>query len=170
MPMTTVREDKYEITRVTRHIPKPFDTVLAKLQSSIVQPSASGPSLGFLKQVQSQDAFETAINEFLGPHGFMQFFSIDHGAWTPLYGVGVGRKSVRIVFGNPLIAITMLRHDLKAGLFVPVEALVLESEDGKGTEVVMVSVMRSLLSRYDRPGGTPHGQQGWRHQGANPGR
>jgi uncharacterized protein (DUF302 family) len=36
----------------------------------------------------------------------------------------------RIILGNPLIAITMLKHDLTAGLAVPVELLVLEKKDG----------------------------------------
>lgn len=44
----------------------------------------------------------------------------------------------RIILGNPLIAITMLKHDLYTGLFVPVEILVKEKEAGKGTEVVYV--------------------------------
>ena len=42
----------------------------------------------------------------------------------------------RIILGNPLIAITMLKRDLIAGLFVPVEILVIEKEKGGGTEVV----------------------------------
>lgn len=42
----------------------------------------------------------------------------------------------RIVLGNPLIAITMLKRDLTAGLFVPVEILVTEKEKEGGTEVV----------------------------------
>ena len=46
---------------------------------------------------------------------------------------------MRWIFGNPLIAITMIRHDLTAGLFAPVEILVTEAEEstadagGRGT-------------------------------------
>ena len=54
----------------------------------------------------------------------------DHGAWVPLFDVGNGLKSKRIILGNPLIAITMLKHDLTAGLAVPVELLVLEKKAG----------------------------------------
>lgn len=60
---------------------------------------------------------------------------LNHGAWLPLYGVGSGLQLKRIILGNPLIAITMLEHDLKAGLAVPVELLVRELADGKGTEL-----------------------------------
>lgn len=55
----------------------------------------------------------------------------------PLFGVHAGKKATRVVFGNPLIAITMLRHDVNAGLFVPVEALIVEREE-QLTEVVQV--------------------------------
>lgn len=34
-----------------------------------------------------------------------------------------------MIIGNPLIAITMLRHDVTAGLFAPVELLVVGEDD-----------------------------------------
>jgi uncharacterized protein (DUF302 family) len=49
---------------------------------------------------------------------------------VPLFGVGDGLKSKRVILGNPLIAITMLKHDLTAGLAVPLELLVLEKKEG----------------------------------------
>lgn len=60
----------------------------------------------------------------------------NHGIWIPLFGVGRGLKAKRIILGNPLIAITMLKHDINAGLFVPIEILVIEK--GEGTEVIYV--------------------------------
>jgi Domain of unknown function DUF302 len=48
---------------------------------------------------------------------------------------------VRWIFGNPLIAITMIRHDLTAGLFAPVEILVTEAEDGLGTTITYVTIL-----------------------------
>ena len=50
----------------------------------------------------------------------------------------INRRMVRWIFGNPLIAITMIRHDLTAGLFAPVEILVTEAEDGRGTTITYV--------------------------------
>jgi len=66
----------------------------------------------------------------VGPHGFMIFQEYNHGAWTPLFNVGDGLKCKRVILGNPLVAITMLEHDMTAGLAVPVELLVLEREKG----------------------------------------
>jgi uncharacterized protein (DUF302 family) len=46
---------------------------------------------------------------------------------------GIDRKVMRVILGNPLIAITMLRHDVTAGLFGPVEALVVDEGEGRSS-------------------------------------
>ncbi len=66
----------------------------------------------------------------------MIFQELNHGAWIPLFGIGSGRRSKRVIPGNPLVAITMLKHDLTAGLAVPVELLLLENENKISTSVV----------------------------------
>jgi hypothetical protein len=58
---------------------------------------------------------------------------------------GVNRKVVRWIYGNPLIAITMLRHDYSAGLFVPVELLLAENDGGAGCNITYV-LPSSLIS------------------------
>jgi exonuclease V len=137
------------VTRITRTISKPFDQVLERLHSSIKQPGGTG--LGILDQLQSKEDFEKATNAALGPHGFMQFQQFDHGSWMSLYGVNGGRKVTRIIFGNPQVAVTMLRHDVSAGLFVPVEVLIIEREDGKGTDVVQGKLVpRDFVIGMDR--------------------
>lgn len=62
-----------------------------------------------------------------------------------LYGVNGGRRVTRIIFGNPQIAITMLRHDVAAGLFVPVEVLIIEREGGEGTDVVQCKLLEPVV-------------------------
>jgi uncharacterized protein (DUF302 family) len=42
---------------------------------------------------------------------------------------------LRVIIGNPLIAITMLRHDLTAGLFAPVELLLVEEDNNRGSVI-----------------------------------
>lgn len=63
----------------------------------------------------------------------------------PLFKVGDGRQSKRIILGNPLIAITMLKHDLTAGLAVPIELLVLEKKKEEGGGVDLVYQLPSAL-------------------------
>ncbi|CAN5623420.1 hypothetical protein BH09ACT7_BH09ACT7_43200 [soil metagenome] len=74
------------------------------------------------------DQYRAAVESHVGPSGFMLFAVLDHGAW--IKKAGIEQRAVRFVIGNPLIAITMLRHDVTAGLFAPVELLVVEEPSG----------------------------------------
>jgi uncharacterized protein (DUF302 family) len=148
--MATTHSETHSITRITRIIPKPFNEVLSKLHSSIKQPTPS-PGFSITNHLDSKESFEEATNSALGPHGFMQFEQWNHGAWMHLYGVH-GKQVTRVVFGNPQIAITMLRHDVAAGLFVPVEALLVERLDGRGTDVVQIKPSTLIAGREGASG------------------
>jgi uncharacterized protein (DUF302 family) len=71
----------------------------------------------------------------------MLFAVIDHGAW--MAKVGSFRRSTRVVLGNPALAITMLKHDVNAGLFAPVEMLL--TEEGSGESSLMYVKPSSLM-------------------------
>jgi uncharacterized protein (DUF302 family) len=86
------------------------------------------------------ESYEHEVQALVGPSGFMLFTSWNHGAW--ITKAGIDRKVLRVVIGNPLIAITMIRHDLTAGLFAPVELLLTEEENGEST---LTYVMPSSL-------------------------
>ena len=79
-------------------------------------------------------SYQERIEPLVGPSGFMLFGVVDHGAWIPK--AGIDRKALRVILGNPLIAITMLRHDVKAGLFAPVELLI--ADEGAGSSLTYV--------------------------------
>jgi uncharacterized protein (DUF302 family) len=87
------------------------------------------------------ESYEREVQTHVGPSGFMLFTSWNHGAW--IKKTGIDRKVLRVVIGNPLIAITMIRHDVTAGLFAPVELLLTEEENGGSalTYVVPSSLM-----------------------------
>ena len=76
-------------------------------------------------------------NPYVGPSGFMLFKLFDHGAW--ITKAGIDRKVLRVILGNPLIAITMLRHDVTAGLFAPVEVLLVDEGDGSSLTYIKPS-------------------------------
>ncbi|SRR5579884_143027 len=82
----------------------------------------------------SQENFEKVIQSRVGESDFMLFLELDHGKWLPIFGIQ--RKVVRWILGNPLLAITMMRHDITAGLFAPVELLLMENELGDGSTVI----------------------------------
>jgi uncharacterized protein (DUF302 family) len=113
-----------------------FDVVLDRLRNSMGRTSI--PEIVELAQKPiSEVEYRRVIQErFVGKSGFMLFHEIDHGGWLSKFGIR--RRMVRWIFGNPLFAITMIRHDLTAGLFAPVEILVTEAEDGLGTTITYV--------------------------------
>jgi uncharacterized protein (DUF302 family) len=85
----------------------------------------------------------------------MLFGLFDHGAW--IGKAGIERKVLRVILGNPLIAVTMLRHDVTAGLFAPVEVLLLDEDDDrssltyvKPSSLMVVEPNPELLSAAQR--------------------
>jgi uncharacterized protein (DUF302 family) len=63
------------------------------------------------------------------PSGFTLFRTNDHGALLRL--AGQRKKAVQYLLGNPLSAIQMTQHDVRAGLYAPLRLLIYEDEEGK---------------------------------------
>ena len=80
---------------------------------------------------ESWKSYKEEVQSHVGPSGFILFALMDHGAW--IEKAGIDQKALRVVLGNPLIAITMLRHDVTAGLFAPVELLLMEEDNGRSS-------------------------------------
>jgi uncharacterized protein (DUF302 family) len=77
------------------------------------------------------------IEAMAGPSGFMLFGTHNHGALLRL--AGQKRKAVQYVVGNPLFALQMTQHDIRASLYAPLRVLIYENEEGK------------TCVEYDRP-------------------
>jgi len=125
-----------------------FDEVLTRLRSLMGR--ASTAEIVALAQADITEAeFVRVVQErFEGESGFMLFAEIDHGGCLSQFQIR--RRTVRWILGNPLIALTMIRHDITAGLFAPVEILVTEAEDGRRTRVTYVRPS-SLIVIEDNP-------------------
>jgi uncharacterized protein (DUF302 family) len=125
-----LRETRFDGVRIRIDSDKPYEQVVAALLSEIGENPESitdFPAAIF----QDWASFATEITRHLGSSEFMLMHLIDHGEW--LATAGINRKALRAILGNPLIAITMLRHDLTAGLFAPVEMLILEEDDNRSS-------------------------------------
>lgn len=84
------------------------------------------------------------MHAFEGPSEFMCFMRIDHGAWLARIGVSV--RARLYILGNPLIARTMLRHDIAAGLHVPVRVIIYEDPQS-GSSRLAYDLPSSLMAR-----------------------
>jgi uncharacterized protein (DUF302 family) len=64
-----------------------------------------------------------------GAQELMIFFVFDHGA--ALNMVGARRNAKQYLIGNPLTAIQMSQHDIRAALYAPLRVLVYEQKAGQ---------------------------------------
>src|SRR5437870_5449651 len=120
---------KIKVERFTLNSSKPFDQVVAALNSAVGHPDISE----FWKstdRAQSDAELQSTIEKVLGQTGLMLFAEFDHGA---IVRKGTGRdtpRMIRFVIGNPLIMREMAKHVPDAGSYAPVTVLVDESADG----------------------------------------
>jgi len=138
---------KIEVERFTLNSSKPFDQVVAALNSAVGHPDMAE----FWKsthRAQSDAELQNTIEEGLGPTGLMLFAEFDHGA---VVRKGTGRAApriIRFVIGNPLIMREMAKHVPDAGSYAPVTVLVDERADGVH---LSYDRMTSLLAPYKNP-------------------
>lgn len=90
--------------------------------------------------------FEARMHTHESTSGFMRFHTIDHGAW--LAALGSSGQARMYTIGNPLIARTMIKHDLGVGLNVPVRIAVYQ-EPSSGKVHVSYNLPSSLMSALD---------------------
>jgi uncharacterized protein (DUF302 family) len=136
---------KIEVERFTLRASKPFDQVIAALNSAVGHPDMAE----FWKsthQAQSDAELQNTIEKGLGRTGLMLFAEFDHGA---VVRKGTGRatpRMIRFVIGNPLIMREMAKHVPDAGSYAPVTVLVDERADGVH---LSYDRMASLLAPYE---------------------
>ena len=132
-------EIPFDGVRVRYDSAKSLDDVVASLLDDVGDQPV--PINDFAPRFESWEVYQREVQSHVGPSGFMLFATLDHGGW--IKKTGIDRRVLRVVIGNPLIAITMIRHDVTAGLSVPVELLITQEENGRSslTYVVPSSLM-----------------------------
>src|ERR1700693_1345115 len=120
---------KIEIERFSLVSSKPFDQVVAALDTSIGHPDMAE----FRRSTQEASSFtdlKRAVEKGLSEVGLMLFMQLDHGAVVRKETGRDAPRIVRFVIGNPLIMKEMAKHVPDAGSYAPVTILVDERADG----------------------------------------
>ncbi|ATB35813.1 hypothetical protein CYFUS_001227 [Cystobacter fuscus] len=133
---STLIHREYVSGRPFEAVIEAFEAVVGTLDDASLQEAVTASS--------DEAGFEARLRAFEGSSGFMKFFVADHGAW--LARVGQKARARMYVIGNPLIARTMLRHDVAMGLHVPVRVLIYEHR-GDGKCHLGYDVPSSLMAR-----------------------
>jgi len=97
------------------------------------------------------EAAKAKLEAMAGPSGFMLFATHHHGALLRL--AGQQRKAVQYVVGNPLFAIQMTQHDIRASLYAPLRVLLYENDEGK--TCVEYDKPSSLFGQFNDAGIAP---------------
>ena len=116
---TKIETKSFNGVRIVVHSNRTYDDVVDRLRS-LMGSVTVGEIEALAKEPITKAEFTRQVEDrYLGESGFMLFARIDHGGWLPKFGIE--QRAVRWIIGNPLYAITMIPHDITAGLFAPVE-------------------------------------------------
>jgi uncharacterized protein (DUF302 family) len=123
-----------------------FDEVIQALEAATG--SVEGESWRQIAgSAKTPEDFEALVRSREGSSGFMRFLTVDHG-WMSRFGSPM--RSRMYTIGNPLIARTMLRHSVAAGLNVPIRLLIHEDAES-GTTRIAYDLPSSLMSVLNHP-------------------
>jgi uncharacterized protein (DUF302 family) len=96
--------------------------------------------------IQRPQLAEQRLKAAEGAQELMIFFVFDHGA--ALNMVGARRNAKQYLIGNPLTAIQMSQHDIRAALYAPLRVLVYEQKTGQ--TIVEYDQASSLFGQFGR--------------------
>jgi uncharacterized protein (DUF302 family) len=120
-------DTRFAVSHVHRETGKPFEEVTKAFEQQLgsydpeVRKSAT--------ETEDPEAARAKIEAMVGPSGFMLFSTQDHGALLRV--AGQKHKAIQYAVGNPLFAVQMTKHDIRASLYAPLRVLIYENEEGK---------------------------------------
>lgn len=130
----TVRHHEHSTARSYDQVIQAFENVTGSVEGNIWPQLAAS--------AKTPEEFEALVHQQEASSGFMRFLTIDHG-WMARYGSKARCRMYTL--GNPLIARTMLRHNIAAGLNVPIRLVIYEDLES-GTTRLDFDLPSSLMS------------------------
>ena len=133
MSKPDVRESPFNGVRVLYDSARSYDRLLADLLADIGERPV--PIDDIAKKFHGWESYEQEVQSHFGPSGFMLFGLVNHGGWISKAGI----------------------HDVTAGLFSPVEVLLLDEGEGlssliyvKPSSLMVVENNPELLSAAEK--------------------
>jgi len=133
----TVQHNEHSTQRGFDEVVRVFEAALGSVEDGGLQTIKNS--------ARSAAEFEDGVRSREGASGFMRFLTVDHG-WMARYGSSA--RSRMYTIGNPLIARTMLEHEVAAGLNVPIRLLIYEDAKS-GTTRLAYDLPSSLMSVFE---------------------
>ena len=134
----SITQTEWTIERSYAAFTAAFEALLGRMEAD---------AFGDLPSLSPEGA-RARLASVVGPLDFVLFQRIDHGAIvTSLYRQDA--HAMTYVFGNALIAVEMTKHDLRAGLHVPLRLMV--EQVAQGRVRVTYDLPSSLIARLGVP-------------------
>jgi uncharacterized protein (DUF302 family) len=122
MNMSRITVDHVQVAadRPFDKVAKAFEEPLGQFNPEVYKSLITG---------EDPEKVRAKIEAEVGPSGFVLFSTSNHGALLRL--AGQKKKAIQYLVGNPLFALQMTQHDIRAGLYAPLRVLIYENEQGK---------------------------------------
>ena len=121
--MQTTTSDQFQVEHIEYVSDRSFDDVVAALEKATGDVT-DGKYASEIGSAKDKEDFEERARRFEADSGLMRFLSLNHGDFLTL--LGFPAKVRQYAIGNPLTAWTMIKHDLGAGLNVPIRLMIYE--------------------------------------------
>lgn len=136
-------ERTIEVRHVSLEVHADFESFTRNLEQSLGRFDYS-----LYKDLESSPGeVQKRLEKAAGEEGLMLFNIQEHGKLLNI--AGAPRKAKQYVLGNPLITVTMTRHDIRAGLYAPLRILVYET--GDHSTRVEFDQPSSLFGQFNHP-------------------
>ncbi len=127
--MKTIIDMNHQMVKVASD----FDNFTRNLEASLIRLDPAT-----MQKIGTEPAvFEVHLKQMGGEEDLILFDMQNHGQLLTL--VDAPKKAKQYVIGNPLIAVQMTQHDIRAALYAPLRLLVYEAAD------------QSVYVEYDLP-------------------
>ncbi|KZT08056.1 uncharacterized protein LAESUDRAFT_757758 [Laetiporus sulphureus 93-53] len=127
--------------RITYESPLPISEVTARLDVELNKDNTGPILLDFLNTVKTREELDSGMKQFTGGNDFVFFSEALFQNWRNAYYGKPTPEIIQYTLGNPLVAETMMRHDIRTALSVPFRILVAERPDGRGTQLSYFQLM-----------------------------
>jgi uncharacterized protein (DUF302 family) len=118
-----------DVERVSVTSSKPFENVVAALDAAVGHPDVEDLNQK-LRAAATWSETEQLVRCAVGKSGLMEFARYDLGGILRKKRGPASPRTVRLVIGNPLIMVEMLKDVPDAGSYAPVTILIDERPDG----------------------------------------
>jgi uncharacterized protein (DUF302 family) len=131
----TVEHVRVAVSRPFDKVTQAFEEQLGRFDPEIYKALDGG---------EGPEKVKARIQAMVGPSGFMLFKTSDHGALLRL--AGQKKKAIQYLVGNPLFALQMTQHDIRASLYAPLRVLIYEN--GNAQTCVEYDKPSSLFGQF----------------------